>query len=126
MFSNFLLFYSQKMGSYYGCPSGCVVNANGLCSSHGTCAYDQGSKEAYCKCYDGYYDDDCSKGEAAEGSEEWREEHHVPPIFVVLTGFCLMGLCGGVGYGAYTHSQRHSLAGYIQLPQGGKATEIEL
>lgn len=55
--------YHMVMKSYYGCPVECPITKHGLCDSHGHCAYDSNTKEAYCYCNDGYHGAACdSKG----------------------------------------------------------------
>jgi len=52
--------YHLSMKSYYACPVQCPVTDNGLCNSHGHCAYDSNKKTPYCYCNDGWYGADCS------------------------------------------------------------------
>lgn len=51
--------YHMVMKSYYGCPVECAITSNGLCNSHGHCAYDSKSKSPHCYCNEGYAGPDC-------------------------------------------------------------------
>lgn len=52
--------YIIQLKSFYGCPKECPVTSNGLCNSHGHCAYDKEKKRAGCYCDQGYGGEDCS------------------------------------------------------------------
>lgn len=37
----------------------CPITSNGLCNSHGHCAYDSKAKQSYCYCNEGWYGSAC-------------------------------------------------------------------
>lgn len=51
--------YHMTMKSYHGCPTECPITSNGLCNSHGHCAYDAKAKQSYCYCNEGWYGPAC-------------------------------------------------------------------
>lgn len=57
--------YHMVMKSYYGCPTDCPVTKNGLCNSHGHCAFDTVNKKSYCYCNAGYGGSSCKKQEGS-------------------------------------------------------------
>lgn len=60
--------YHMVMKSYYGCPKECPVTSEGLCSSHGHCAYDSNNRKPYCYCNEGYSGDACNQQSGSSGS----------------------------------------------------------
>lgn len=51
--------YHMTMKSMYGCPLECPITSNGLCNSHGHCAYDKTLHTPYCYCNEGYDGPSC-------------------------------------------------------------------
>ena len=51
--------YRLVMKSINGCPTECPITSNGLCNSHGHCAYDSKSGTPYCYCNEGFYGAAC-------------------------------------------------------------------
>eukprot|EP01033_Poteriospumella_lacustris_P014062 gene14062-10045_t len=60
--------YHMVMKSYHGCPTECPITSNGLCNSHGHCAYDSKAKQSYCFCNDGWYGSACDSTNSGESS----------------------------------------------------------
>jgi hypothetical protein len=93
------------MRSYYGCPLECPVTSNGLCNSHGHCAWDKVNRQAYCYCNDGYYGSSCESRE--DMIQQWRKQHHSYNGFSVELGLLVtllviaFILIGVVGYMVY-------------------------
>ena len=58
--------YHFAMESYYGCPTECPITKDGLCNSHGHCAYDSELKVPYCYCNEGYSGSACTKTSATD------------------------------------------------------------
>lgn len=59
--------YHFVMQSYHGCPTECPVTKDGLCSSHGHCAFDSVLKTPYCYCNEGYSGSACTKDADSSG-----------------------------------------------------------
>ena len=91
--------YRMVMESYYGCPKTCPITDNGLCNSHGHCAYDKAMKSAYCYCNSGYYGDACSVT-TAPLSESYDGLSVQIGLLVVLL-LITLGLTGVVGLMIY-------------------------
>lgn len=58
--------YHFVMESYHGCPTECPITSNGLCNSHGHCAFDNQLKAPYCYCNEGYSGASCTETSAAD------------------------------------------------------------
>lgn len=52
----------------FPCLQECPVTSNGLCNSHGHCAYDSKAKQSYCFCNDGWYGSACDSTNSGESS----------------------------------------------------------
>lgn len=57
--------YRLVTKSLYGCPTECLITSNGLCNSHGHCAYDVKSGTPYCYCNEGFYGAACDSATAS-------------------------------------------------------------
>ena len=91
--------YRMVMESYYGCPKGCPVTENGLCNSHGHCAYDKAARAAYCYCNYGFYGDACS--ETTAPLNESYDGFSVQVGLLVVLLLITLGLTGVVGLMVY-------------------------
>ena len=89
--------YHMVMRSYYGCPTECPITSNGLCNSHGHCAYDYNSKKAYCYCNEGYTGDSCTTRGSSSGSSVSSTQIGLLVTLLIVT----IGLVGVVGYMVY-------------------------
>lgn len=87
--------YHLIMKSYYGCPSECPVTSNGLCDSHGHCAFDRKSKTSYCFCNEGRYGSDCSSTSAGVAAYDGFSVQLGLLISLLLLA---VGLTGGIVY----------------------------
>ena len=111
--------YHMVMKSYYGCPKECPITQNGLCNSHGHCAYDSKLKQPYCYCNWGWSGSECSTfivPAAASGAA-----HSVQIGLLVMLVVIAAGLIGVVGFmvlkiTAYRKEQVASYS-FLQLSQ---------
>ena len=85
--------YHMVMKSYYGCPTECPVTSEGLCSSHGHCAYDSSSRKPYCYCNEGYSGDACSQQIGGASSGSYAVQVGLLVALVVIT-VLLIGVVG--------------------------------
>jgi hypothetical protein len=89
--------YHFTMDSYYGCPLECPVTGNGLCNSHGHCAFDSASKAPHCFCNSGYMGSACDKVDTTVTESGLGVQIG---LMVTLLIVCLI-LVGFVAYLAY-------------------------
>mgnify|MGYP000698793684 CR=1 FL=1 len=89
--------YHMVMKSVHGCPRECKVTKNGLCNSHGYCAWDPKAKEAYCLCNEGYSGDDCT----TSGGEESYDGYSVQVGLLVTLMVVTLSLIGVIGIMIY-------------------------
>lgn len=112
--------YHLVMKSYYGCPTECPVTGNGLCDSHGHCAFDKKSKKAYCYCNEGHSGSACSH----KGSGQSSYDGHSVQIGLLVTLLLIaLGLTGGVIYLAYEVQEfrkQQISSHYSSLPGGDR------
>eukprot|EP01040_Poterioochromonas_malhamensis_P008607 gene8607-9313_t len=92
--------YHLLMKSYYGCPTECPVTANGLCNSHGHCAYDKKAQKPYCYCNSGYGGAACDQG-ASSNSNNTYDGYSVQLGLLITLLILALVLTGGVVYLAY-------------------------
>lgn len=98
--------YHLSMKSLLGCPVQCAVTANGLCNSHGHCAYDVKGQTPYCYCNEGYYGADCSSTTNSKSSAAQSSDGHSLQVGLLVTLLIVMLLMvGAVGFMAYKISQ---------------------
>lgn len=90
--------YHLSMKSFYGCPTTCPVTSNGLCDSHGHCAFDKSKKESYCYCNEGYSGSSCSTVGAATTTT--YDGFSVQLGLLITLLLVALGLTGGVIYTA--------------------------
>lgn len=76
----------------------CPVTANGLCDSHGHCAFDPKHKKPYCYCNEGYYGGACNSRSSGTSS---YDGYSVQIGLLVTLLLIALGLTGGVVYMAY-------------------------
>lgn len=121
--------YHLVMKSYYGCPTECPITKNGLCDSHGHCAFDKTKKAPYCYCNEGYYGSDCSsKGEEESSSDDDSYDGLSVQLGLIITLLIVAaGLTAGVIYlawqiGEYRKEQISN--NYKSLP-GSEAEMVE-
>jgi hypothetical protein len=90
--------YHFEMNSYYGCPLECPITKNGLCNSHGHCAFDNTDKTPHCFCNSGYSGPACDQ--TYSSSEEGDGLGVQIGLLVTLLIVCII-LVGFVAYLAY-------------------------
>lgn len=121
--------YHMVMESYYGCPTKCIVNGQGLCSSAGTCEYDSVAQTAYCKCDSGYAGESCSQTAPFDDTfYNYRyfistSKTSSSPVLYFVGGFALCTVLFSsvlIGVVVYRRWQSRRLAGYMPIPQSGK------
>lgn len=120
-----LCHYHIDMKSFYGCPTTCPITSNGLCDSHGHCAYDPVAKASYCYCNEGHYGDSCSST-TYSGSTTY-DGFSVQLGLLVTLLIVALGLTGGVIYMAYQISEfrkQQISNNYSSLP-GGENEMVE-
>lgn len=88
--------YHMTMKSYHGCPVECPITGNGLCNSHGHCAYDTKSKQPYCYCNEGFDGADCSASVVAANAQSSVYRVQVGLLIALLV--VATGLIAVVGY----------------------------
>lgn len=75
------------------------MTSNGLCNSHGHCAYDYTTKKSYCYCNEGYYGSSCSS--TSSGSSAIYDGYSVQIGLLVTLLVLALGLTGAVIYMAF-------------------------
>lgn len=100
--------------SWYGCPTQCPVTGNGLCDSHGHCAYDSKSRSPYCFCNTGHYGNDCSSTLAPVTAKTIDGRSVQIGLLVTLLVVMLL-LTGAVGFMTYKLSIYRKEAHYSAL-----------
>lgn len=89
--------YHMVMKSYHGCPTECPITSNGLCNSHGHCAYDYVKKSAYCYCNSGYTGDSCSSKTSSESDSGLTTQIALLVVLLIV----VLGLVGVIGFMIY-------------------------
>lgn len=84
-----------RMKSYYGCPLECPISTNGLCDSHGHCAYDTNLKQAYCFCNIGYSGSSCSSRQSSNNDSTYNGYSAQLGLIITLLLLAL-GLMGAI------------------------------
>jgi len=108
--------YHLSMKSYYGCPAQCPVTENGLCNSHGHCAYDNKSKTPSCYCNDGHYGVDCSSTAAPKSTVAHPfDGRSVQIALLVILLIVMLAMIAAVAYMAYKIQQYRKEAQYSAL-----------
>jgi hypothetical protein len=104
----------------------CPITKHGLCNSHGHCAYDKISRQAYCYCNEGYGGSSCSEQESSESYDGLT----VQIILLVTLLLITIALGGVIAFMIYrvTALRKERLlensAEYSVLPGGDKQTEL--
>ena len=95
--------YHMVMRSYHGCPTECPVTSNGLCNSHGHCAYDTKAKKPYCYCNEGYSGSACDQGESllAGSGPQLSVQYRVQVGLLVALTIVAILLISVVGFMVY-------------------------
>lgn len=91
--------YHMTMRSYYGCPAECPITNNGLCNSHGHCAYDGKAKQPYCYCNEGFEGAACMPAKVASDAQSGVYRVQVGLLVTLLV--VAVGLIAVVGYMVY-------------------------
>lgn len=81
------------------CTQECPVTSNGLCDSHGHCAYDEVNKKPYCYCNTGYSGNSCST--KSSSSQTTYDGYSVQLGLLITLLIVALGLTGGVIYLAF-------------------------
>lgn len=116
--------YHLKMKSYYGCPTECPVTGNGLCNSHGHCAYDYHAKKSYCYCNSGYSGAACDQ--KGSGSSDTYDGYSVQLGLLITLLILALGLTGGVVFMAYKVAEfrkEQISSHYTSLPSESEMVE---
>jgi uncharacterized protein HemX len=96
------------------------VTGNGLCDSHGHCAFDNKKHKPYCYCNEGYSGSSCS----TKGSAKTSYDGHSVQIGLLVTLLLIaLGLTGGVVYMAYEVQEfrkQQISSHYNTLPSGDR------
>ncbi|KAJ1400726.1 hypothetical protein B484DRAFT_405947 [Ochromonadaceae sp. CCMP2298] len=111
--------YHLTMKSYHGCPKECPITKNGLCDSHGHCAFDPIKKQSYCYCNSGYSGSSCSS--QGSGSSDEYDGFSVQLGLLITLLLIALGLTGGVVYLAYEIAEFRKQqidTNYSSLPDG--------
>jgi len=110
--------------SYYGCPTECPVTKNGLCNSHGHCAYDPINRNAYCYCNSGYSGAGCDHH---GGSSSSYTGYDAQVALMVVLLIISLGLTGVIIFMVYkvTLLRREKMEenSYHSLPDGTELTK---
>lgn len=107
--------YRLVMKSYYACPTQCPVTDNGLCNSHGHCAFDAKSGSTYCYCNEGFYGAACASTTSDEAVVKAYDGRSVQIGLLVTLLIVLLVLVAVVGAMAYKIQQFRKEAAYDQL-----------
>jgi hypothetical protein len=78
----------------------CPITKHGLCNSHGHCAWDKNSKQAYCYCNEGYSGSSCSD-KTSSGSDSTYDGLGVQIGLLVTLLVVTVGLAGVISYMVY-------------------------
>lgn len=137
--------YNLVMKSYYGCPTVCFswildccykcitfilmqecpVTGNGLCDSHGHCAFDKKAKKPYCYCNEGYSGSACShKGSSSKAGYDGQSVQIGLLVTLLLVA---LGLTGGVIYMAYEVQEfrKQQISSHYNTLPGGDREMVE-
>lgn len=84
--------YKVTMESIYGCPLECHSGDHDkVCSGHGICAVDTGTRVSRCFCNEGRTGDDCMT-ETTDGLDQPPSSYSPTGVLVALTIILLLGL----------------------------------
>lgn len=105
--------YHLSMKSYYGCPTvsasvvrnskylfihfhlqDCPITSDGLCNSHGHCAYDSIQQASYCYCNEGFGGSDCSPMKASSTVSTAMSAEIYLLISLLVVAIALVGVVG--------------------------------
>jgi hypothetical protein len=112
--------YHFVMESYHGCPTECPVTENGLCNSHGHCAFDSELKEPYCYCNEGYSGSSCSKTSSSDsGFDGETLQTRMVTALVVIT-VLLVGVIAFMIYKVITLRKEQAEESSVQFAQRNK------
>lgn len=105
------------------CLQECKITSNGLCDSHGHCAYDYKSKQAYCFCNSGYSGNDCSS--KSSSSTAAYDGFSVQLGLLITLLVITLILIGGIGFIVYKITiLRKQQNAYDSLPSSHGVTEM--
>lgn len=101
------------------------MTGNGLCDSHGHCAFDNIKKQAYCYCNEGYGGASCSS-KSSSGSATY-DGYSVQIGLLATLLVIAMGLTGGIAYMAFQISEfrKHQISNNYSTLSGGEAELVE-
>jgi len=100
----------------------CPITSNGLCDSHGHCAYDYSANEAYCYCNLGHYGSDCSKTSAQTSTA--YDGYSVQLGLLITLLLVTLSLLGGIGFLVHRVTQlRKDQVSYNPAPPGTEMVE---
>ena len=112
--------YHLVMESYHGCPTECPITANGLCNSHGHCAFDTELKVPYCYCNEGYSGASCTATSSSEGGFDGETlQTRMVTALVVIT-VLLVGVIGFMIYKVITLRKAQAEETNVQFAQRSK------
>jgi hypothetical protein len=102
------------------------VTSNGLCDSHGHCAYDTANKKPYCYCNTGYYGSSCSS--TSYSSTSTYDGFSVELGLLITLLIIALLLTSGVVFMAWrihvTKTSVNSSSLYSSLPGGPNSHEM--
>ena len=100
------------------------MTKNGLCDSHGHCAYDPVKKAAYCYCNTGYYGSGC---DSKSSSEESYDGYTVQIALLVSLLLLAAGLVAGVVYMGYqiTEFRNEQTSSHYKALAGSESEMVE-
>ena len=103
----------------------CPVTGNGLCDSHGHCAFDKKAKKPYCFCNEGYSGSACNhKGSSGNSGYDGKS---VQIGLLVTLLLIALGLTGGVIYMAYEVQEfrKQQISSHYNSLPGGDREMVE-
>ena len=100
------------------------MTGNGLCNSHGHCAYDYHAKKSYCYCNSGYSGAACDQ--KGSGSSDTYDGYSVQLGLLITLLILALGLTGGVVFMAYKVAEfrkEQISSHYTSLPSESEMVE---
>mmetsp|Transcript_12579 Transcript_12579/g.12991 ORF Transcript_12579/g.12991 Transcript_12579/m.12991 type:complete len:303 (-) Transcript_12579:544-1452(-) len=116
--------YHMVVESYHGCPTECPITENGLCNSHGHCAYDPVNRLPYCYCNKGYSGPSCKKDSSSSSSESSSSSGYdgytIQLTLLIVLVIITIGLVGVIGFMIYkvTNLRQQQADDYTALAGG--------
>lgn len=111
----FLFYFALNSNAifYFIIVQSCPVNSQGLCSSHGHCAFDPKLKKSYCYCNAGRTGDDCSKKVESTSYDGYSVQLGLLIVLLIVT-VALIGVTGSMIY-RVTRYRKEQVNDYYSL-----------